>query len=177
MLGTSIYQKLLGADFERLGPILQHVHGSARQVHAQGRITVTHGKGMAVRWTNRLMGVPAAGELVDLRLEILRVAEQETWIRKFEGKPLVTRQWAENGLFIEAIGPTKMAMRLRVASGTLHFDPVYSKFLGIKIPNALSVSVLASAQETESGWSIMVETRSTLLGLLFRYDGKIALTP
>jgi hypothetical protein len=171
----SIYQQLLGSEFENLGPILRLVHGSDAQVNASGQVSVVYGRGGIVRLLNRLMKVPPAHPSVHLRLEIQRNSERETWIRDFGGKPLVTEQWAEGGLFIEAVGGVKMAMRLRVADGFLHFDPVHTKAMGIKVPKWMQISVIAHVRERENGWEIFVETRSAILGLLFQYSGFIAL--
>jgi hypothetical protein len=171
----SIYQQLLGADFQKLGPILQRVHGPETRVLAIGKVSVVYGRGWIVLLLNKLMKVPPANPGVQLRLEIQRNADSETWIRDFGGKPLITQQWAEDELFIEAVGGVKMAMRLRVAEGFLHFDPVHTKAMGIKVPKWMQISVAANVRERENGWEIFVETRSALLGLLFQYSGFIAL--
>ena len=173
----SIYQKLLGADFEQLSPALQVVHGRATPVHARGQVSVTYGRGPLVRLCNRMMQVPPASENVMLKLEIQRTAAQETWIRDFGGKPLVTQQWAENGLFIEAVGGVEMAMRLRVSDGLLSFEPVFTRFKGMKIPRFIGITVYAEVRDHAGGWQILVETRSSVLGLLFRYTGLIKLEP
>jgi hypothetical protein len=158
-----------------LEPALQHVHGPAPTVHATGTVAVTYGKGPLVYLLNRLMDVPRASTATPLRLEIQRSPTRETWIRDFAGKPLRTTQWVENGLFIEAVGRTEMAMRLHFTNGILRFDPVFARFMGIKIPSWIAVSVRAEAQAQAHGWKILVETKSSLLGLLFRYDGMIYL--
>ena len=45
----SIYQQLLGSEFENLGPILRLVHGSDSLVKARGQVSVVYGKGGIVR--------------------------------------------------------------------------------------------------------------------------------
>ncbi len=167
--------QLLGADFALLEPTLQFVHGPAPSVHASGTVAVTYGKGPIVQVLNRLMDVPRVSAATPLRLEIQRSPTRETWIRDFAGKPLRTSQWAENGLFIEAVGHTEMAMRLHFAGGILRFDPVFTRFRGIKIPSWIAVSVRAEVRAQDGGWKILVETKSSILGLLFRYDGMIYL--
>jgi hypothetical protein len=174
----SIYRDLLGADFDRLGPVLQHVHGPAPLVRATGIVEVKHGQGWLVRFANRMMAVPPAQEKANLRLEVRKNSEHETWIRDFGGKkPLVTEQWAENGLFIEAVGKIKMGMRLSFSNGILRFEPVFTKMFGIPIPKFLGVHVYAEVREQENGWTVLVETSSGMLGLLFRYSGMIVLQP
>jgi hypothetical protein len=177
MEATSIYQELLGADFERLGPILRYVHGPAASVHAHGSVDVTHGKGLAVRLLNRMMAVPKAGTGIALRLEVVRSAKREAWIRTFDKKVLRTEQWAEDGLFIEAVGAIQMAMRLRIDAGKLCFEPVFTRCLGIRVPRWVRVTVRAEVEELADGWRVLVETSSSMLGLLFRYNGIIALQP
>lgn len=171
----SIYQKLLGADFERLGPILRRVHGVESGLRAAGRVTVTHGSGRLVGLLNRLMHVPPAGEGVPLRLLIERTPERERWVRDFEGKPLVTQQWAADGLFVEAVGAIHMAMRLVLHGDILCFEPVRTTCWGILVPRWVRVNVRAEVKEMAHGWQILVETNSGLLGLMFRYEGLIAL--
>jgi hypothetical protein len=175
MAATSIYMQLLGQDFALLEPTLQLVHGPAPRVHASGVVAVTYGTGPIVRLLNRIMDVPRASAATPLRLAIQRSPTRETWIRDFAGKPLRTTQWADNGLFIEAVGRTEMAMRLHIADGILRFDPVFTRFMGIKIPSWIAVSVRAEVMAQAQGWKILVETKSPILGLLFRYDGMIYL--
>jgi Domain of unknown function (DUF4166) len=173
---TSIYQRLLGADFERLGPILRRVHGPESEISAAGRVTVTHGRSRIVRLLNRLMHVPPAGVGVPLRLTIERSQERERWVRDFGGKPLVTEQWAREGLFVEGVGRIHMAMRLVVRDGILYFEPVRTTCFGITVPRWLRVNVRAEVEEQQAGWRILVETNSGIWGLMFRYEGLIALT-
>ena len=165
--------ELLGADFDRLGPLLQIAHGPDASVHARGQVAVTHGQGRLVRILNRLNGVPAAGPNVPLKLEIQRTSTDEVWIRDFGNQRLTTRQWAQNGLFVEAAGPVRLEMRLRLEDDYLLFEPVNARFLGIKMPARVGVSVFAKVREMGNGWEVFVETRSAILGLLFRYEGHI----
>lgn len=172
---TSIYQRLLGADFNLLGPILQRVHGPHAGLRAHGHVTVTHGPGRVVRWLNRLMHVPPAGVGVPLRLSIERDEKRERWVRDFGGKPLITTQWDSNGLFIEAVGPIQMVMRLAIRNQMLCFDPVRTTCWGIPVPRWISLNVRAEVMEQSGGWQILVETNSQTLGLMFRYEGLIEL--
>jgi hypothetical protein len=43
------------------------------------------------------------------------------------------------------------------------------------VPGWLRVKVRAEVHERGEGWHILVETNSGLLGLMFRYEGLIAL--
>lgn len=174
---TSIYEQLLGPDFARLGAPLQHVHGPAALVRAHGRVTVTHGRGWMARLSNWLTRVPKAGPDQPLTLEVQRRADGETWVRHFGPTELVTEQWAQDGLFYEAAGPVKMAMRLRVVDGALYFDPVKTKFMGLPLPGWAGPAVSAIATPTGTGWRVWVETKSRLMGLMFRYEGEIVPEP
>jgi hypothetical protein len=177
MLQPSIYQELLGPAYGQLGPFLQQVHGQEQQVRARGVVTVVHGKGILVRFSNWMANVPPAKENTHLKLEIQRSGNRETWIRNFEGKMLATDQWAEDGLFIETSGPFKLGMRLRFEEGILRFESVYTKFLGVKVPRKMGVNVLAQVREHAQGWDVSVETRTAMMGLLFSYKGTMELEP
>jgi hypothetical protein len=176
MTSGSIYQELLGPAYTQLGPVLQHVHGPAPLVQARGVVTVEHGKGLLVRLANKMAKVPPAKENVSMTLVIHRTADRETWTRDFEGKILVTEQWAEKGLFMESAGGIKMGMRLHWEAGILRFESVYTKVAGIRLPKAMGVQVHAQVEEAGKGWNVVVETRSAMLGLLFRYSGRIEVT-
>lgn len=171
----SIYQQLLGLEFALLAPVLQHVHGPIPHVQARGAVTVTHGRGWMVKLLNRLSQVPPPASEVPLRLEIRRQADRETWIRHFGEKKLVTEQWIEGDHFMEKSGKVVLAMRLRMDGRCLYFHPVHARVVGIKVPRWMGITVHACVEGLEDGWKVSVETRSGLLGLMFRYAGKIEL--
>ena len=108
MLG--LYPALAGADWDELPAAVRALHGG-RGVRARGRFQVRWSAHAPVRWLARLTGLPRPGESVGLELQIVPEAGMETWRRVFEGRPFVTRQWAEGPLLVERFGRPRAALR------------------------------------------------------------------
>src|SRR5688572_18599355 len=105
----TLYQRLLGARFADLHPLLRRFH-SARRGLATGRFRVAHGGGL-LAWLLRL---PPAGTDIPLRLGITPRPGGECWRRSFAGVPLLTRQFQRGRLLREQAGPFEFGLAVTV---------------------------------------------------------------
>ncbi len=177
---TTLYESLLGASLAELPASLRHFHRDPQGGRARGTLRVLRGRNLLARLVGWGMGVPpeSPGACVDLRVEVRDGVER--WLRTFGGYPMVTRQWAEGAHLVEAVGPTRMVFRLRVEAGTMRFEPLRVRLLGLTLPRWLSPTVTASAGPPGEGdaataWALCVEVVAPFVGRIVRYEGTMAL--
>src|SRR5688572_655138 len=118
-MSESVYQKILGKEFDHLGPNLQLAHRTMGTFKARGLINVKWGKGWVIRMANKMSGLPPAGDHQELQLEVLRNPRSETWNRKFKNDILSTTQFEKNGLLVEKDGSISMIFKLKIENGHL----------------------------------------------------------
>jgi hypothetical protein len=109
--------------------------------------------------------------------------ESETWLRLFDGKPLVTvqREWG-SGLLAERFGPLEFRFQLNFADHSIHYRQVGVSlrlalpfFPEISLPRWASpqVSACETTGASEMETHILVEVSAPFAGLLFSYEGKL----
>lgn len=146
MSSQTLYQRLLGEDFQKLPPILQCFHSQPQGAKASGRVNVKHASSSSSRslyypaaMAGTLLGLlPPQGEDIPLRLEVVpeQQGQRELWIRHFGNKEdrqqrrrryccLRTLQWTEDGTFlVEQAGPLLFVFRVSADEKgmTFHFQ-------------------------------------------------------
>jgi Domain of unknown function (DUF4166) len=70
---SKLYQKLLDASWPDLDVALRRLHDSVETVRAVGGFRVRRGGNRLARTMAQLARLPAAGEAVDVRLQVLRI--------------------------------------------------------------------------------------------------------
>jgi hypothetical protein len=173
-MNASIYQKILGKDFDRLGPNLQLGHRSFLVI-AKGIIDVEWGKGFFVHLINRSNGLPPEGIGQALELEVIRRKDMETWNRKFTSNTFTTVQFEKKGLLVEKDGPVSIGFKLTVEQDSICYKQVYMKYMGFPIPGFFSLKSKAKATEEENGWRVEVEVRAPVVGLILKYKALVKL--
>jgi hypothetical protein len=126
----------------------------------------------------RLARLPAAGEAVDVRLQVAAQEEGEEWRRTFAGRPLVSIQCDRGaGLLVERLGTVEMLLRLEVVGGALSYQTVTAAlrlgFLRVPLPYRLSPYVTAweKAVGDTNQIHVSVDVTLPLMGRLIAYDG------
>src|SRR5262249_24081788 len=126
----------------------------------------------------RLARLPAAGEAVDVRLQVTAQEEGEEGRRTFAGRPLVSMQYDRGaGLLVERLGTMEMLLRLEVVGGAFRYQTVSAALrlgsLRIRLPYRLSPYVTAweKAVGDTNQIHVSVDVTLPLLGRLVGYDG------
>jgi len=143
---------------------------------------VSQGSNGLARTLARLARLPAAGNAVDVRLQVTAQEEGEEWRRTFAGRPLVSMQFNRpdgrlNGVMVERMGIVEMRLRLEVVGGALNYQTVSAALrlgsLRIPLPRWLSPYVMARERAVGDMNQIHVSVEVTfpLLGRLIAYDG------
>jgi hypothetical protein len=175
---SRLYQKLLGASWPDLDVALRRLHDSGETVRAVGVFRVRDGSNRLARALARLGRLPAAGEAVDVRLQVTARESAEEWRRTFAGRPLVSAQSNRGaGLLVERMGIVEMRFRLEAVGGALNYQTVSVALrlgpLRIPLPCWLSPYVAAweKAVDDTNQIHVSVDVTLPLLGRLIAYDG------
>lgn len=144
---AALYENLLGDDYGRLAPLLQRFHREPGLLW-QGEATVRHSPHGLLRTLLRLSPMPAAG-LQACTVSLEAVGEGERWRRRFDERPMVSRQSLRQGRLQERVGPVRTQLRSEVVDGALHQHAERSYFLGLPLPRFLSMQI--DAREWQDG--------------------------
>lgn len=170
-MAKSLYRRILGDQFDALPPALRRFHDEPNGGKATAVFRVERGRGWLRNFVASVMRLPKASANAPVTLQVNVEGDRERWIRHIDGQRVETRQWADQGLLIEAFGPSTFSCALRVDGERLIYDFKRAWFLGIPMPKPLAPSVVSSTVGTEGGWHVSVRISAPLLGELVCYEG------
>ncbi|MFM9843826.1 MAG: DUF4166 domain-containing protein [Dongiaceae bacterium] len=170
-----LYRRLLGDAWTSLPKPLQVMHGFSDRLAAEGIATIERGHGLLARAVAALIGFPAAGHDVPVRVEFARRREKEIWRRTFAGRSFTSIQAAGTGrsdkLIVERFGPFAVGLAAVVDEDRLRLVPRRWNFLGLPLPSSL-LPLGESYEFAEDGrFRFHVEIGHKLTGLIVRYRG------
>ncbi|MBN9088490.1 MAG: DUF4166 domain-containing protein [Reyranella sp.] len=170
--GPPLYGQVLGASWGALPAAVRAMHDGA--THAVGSAQVERGTGWLSRLVGALIGFPASGKDVPLRVDFAQADDGETWTRTFDGRSFSSRQYLGSGrwerLLCERFGPLTFAMALVPEDGRMHLVLRGWTVLGVPMPMWLCPRS-ASYEEGDDRFRFHVEISHPLTGLIVRYRG------
>jgi hypothetical protein len=143
-----IYRALLEDDFEKLPRALRVFHSAPGNRCATGMATVRH-ENAFLAW---VVGFPAAGEQIPLRLDVSATEDEETWTRWFGGAMRRSTQRMAGNLLMESAGPVRIGFRIRASESGMQFELRRARLWGIPIP----LRIEAVARGGETSWEVEV---------------------
>ena len=176
----ALYPRLFGVTWSEIDTALQRMHCNGEPVRAAGLFRISHGTSIWAKLLLLFLRLPPPTAAAQVELVARPDGESETWLRVFDGKPVVTFQReAPAGLLAEDFGVLEFQFRLRFADHTIHYEQVgvllRLPFSKVPLPTWTSphVSAWETAGESDMDTRISVEVSVPVAGLLFSYDGKI----
>jgi hypothetical protein len=178
-----LYPRLFGVAWSEVDTSLQRMHCNCEPVHAAGVFRISHGTTLGAKLFLWLLRLPPPNTAAQVELIVRPVGESETWLRLFDGKPVITVQRESgSGLLAERFGPLEFRFRLSFADHTIHYRQVgvilhlaLPFFSEIPLPRWASphVSARETAGASESETRVQVEVSAPFAGLLFSYEGTL----
>jgi uncharacterized protein DUF4166 len=175
-----LYERLLGADWQRLDGAIRRMHSPGLGLHATGVFKVVHGRHRAARLLAKLLRLPVEAEKADVRLHVKPSGPAELWIRTFERRCIVTRQSGGTlGILRENTGWLELQFRLMVERGSLVYRQSRAGLrIGwwfVPLPGWISPTVEASEKTGDRPNAVYVSVTFRLPGgvLLMSYSGRI----
>jgi len=170
----SLYQKILGTQFDKLPNVFQKMHGTLKPSFAKGDVLVEYGTHFLAKLCTPFMPIPPKGNY-PLLLEIHRDGAGEKWIRKFPASSMSSIQYLKNNRFYEQFGWSRFVFDLDVKAEQLIFN-CKQQYVGIfPIPRFMMLKphAVATAIQLET-WELVVQI--TFLGILLaQYKGEMHL--
>lgn len=175
---SSVYQRLLGADYQRLPVEQARFHALHGKYTFQGEAKVSCGKHPLAKLVALIMGLPRRDALVPLMFTMQADSRSEqpweVWSRLFGRQRMTSRLRERDGWLVENLGAMVLYSRLSVEDGCLKMDVVRAKLFGW-IPMPLWAMPRVLADETGSDGQIVfhIQVVWAWIGLLVAYQGFI----
>lgn len=173
VVSASLYQRVLGDEFQRLPEVLRRFHGSPYGGSLEGRFRVERGAGRLRGMFAEFAELPPAGENVPLRVDVRVHGEEEHWTRSFGATRLETRQHAAGQRLVEVHPPWKLRIRLGATAAGMRLDHERCYWHSIPLPRAVSPRVETKVEAREQGWFVDVTVGLPVLGTICRYSGEV----
>ncbi len=171
----SVYEKVMGEAFARLAPPLQDFHRRKSSFTIRGKAEIMRGKSLASRLVGKLFGFPAAGENVDVIVNIDVAPRGEIWARTFGQSKFSSRQSLGRGrhvgLVVESFGPLNFAMAIVEDGGKLRLKLRGWNCLGLPLPNWLMPASTAFEHGADGHFNFDVDIGLPMVGRIVRYAG------
>lgn len=172
---ASLFQRVLGNTFGQLAPAVQRGHQPGLALLLSGQASVRRGSGLLARALCGLVGFPAAGDAVSVRVHMQVEDTGERWERCFGTQRFERRlslgQGAQQGLLVEQFGPLRFHIALAVVDGALQWTVRSGALWIIPLPALLLPS--GDSREYASGgrFHFDVEVAHPLAGRIVQYRG------
>jgi hypothetical protein len=179
----ALYTRLLGTAWSEIDTALRRMHCNGGPVRAAGVFRISHGTSLWAKFLLLFLRLPPPTSAAQVELVIRPEGQSETWLRVFDGKPVVTIQReAAHGLLAERFGALEFQFRVRFAGHTIHYEQV-GVILCLALPLLARVPLPSWASPHVSAWEtvgesevetcVSVEVSAPLAGLLFSYECKM----
>jgi hypothetical protein len=172
----SLYQQLLGAEFDKLDAAVRRLHLLQGHYRLCGHCSISGAEHFLGRVLARLLCLPLCADEAEFSFELLVDAGGETWTRHFPGKTMQTRlQRHSSTVLVERMGSVRPKFGLGVDEGSLSMRLLGMNVLGLAWPKRW----LPAIRTRESGdgdlYRFEVDARLGRLGLLVAYAGTLDL--
>jgi hypothetical protein len=125
-----IYPHLLKEDFGKLPPVLREFHAAMGERRAIGKVAIRNQR----PWLARLVGFPAEGTDIALRLHVAAAEDKEVWTRWFGDSVRRSVQWASCDLLVEKAGPVRIDFHVSADATGIRFESRSASLWGIPLP-------------------------------------------
>ena len=173
----ALYRRVLGADLERLAPLVRSLHDRVGTHEWSGRSDVARGTTFVARILCAVMRLPPPGADQTLTVTFETDAGGETWIRRFGAHAFRSRQVERGGRIAERIGGITFLFDPVVEGADLRLRLVEQRVLGVPVPGPLMPQIVTRESEAGGRYHFEVEARLPLVGLLVAYRGWLTERP
>ncbi len=177
-LPASLYQRVMGPDFERLAPSVARFHRLAGVQKLQGQVQVEAPASLPARVLAWALGAPQRAGQGAIRFELDAAPGAEVWTRIFPTQTMRSTLREAPGFVVEHLGAARLAFVLSaVDGGRLEMRLHRMSFLGIPCPRWLQPAIVA--RERGQGDALHFHVQATLpwVGQVVGYRGHLHVPP
>src|SRR5579859_8140474 len=154
MKGPTLYQRLLGDDFDRLPETLRQFHGDPLGALGKGRFKVERPYSKTLQHLADQYLLPREADSVPVELSVQPDGERERWIRNIGQALLETTQWQEGDELVEEVALSRLRFKVEADENGMTYTQVGRT--GLPMPRAILPHVEASVKGTENGFFVKV---------------------
>lgn len=119
------------------------------------------------------VGLPAAGEAVEMIVDGEHRPDCVLWNRSFDGRQFRSCFALDNGDLTESVGPFRLHLALVVEDERLHYRLKRVSVFGLSWPRGLAPSLEAWEGAAGERYDFAVEVGLPIIGRLVRYEGRL----
>jgi hypothetical protein len=177
----SLYAQVLGRDFDRLPPPVQHLHNFLASDRASGRGSVTRGTSLIARLAAKMGGFPAATADTQVQVRFKVTPKGEIWTRDFGGETfhshLSSYKSGGRTVLTERFGSLSFDFDLKSDDNGLEMRLSGWRCLGFPLPKVLLPRVAASERAENDRFLFDVRIALPWGPLIIHYRGWLAPDP
>lgn len=177
MSGLSLYERVLGADYDRLPAAVQRFHRLSGHTVHHGWVETRAPESMAAKCLAICLGAPRTASSGPLRFELDAGPETETWTRYFPTRTMTSRMRLVGGQVEERLGAAAVTFSLEAAEGKLSMTLARMRFFGVPCPRWLLPKVIAEESGTGEQLHFHVTAALPVVGSVADYRGHLAVAP
>ena len=166
-----LYRQVLGADFDRLAPMVRTFHGRQGRAVYSGKTEVQGPQTVGAKLLALLLGTPRQSGKGPIRVELLATPQEEHWTHIFFGSTMASTLSVIDGKLVEHLGAAKLCFTLAAEDGNLRMGLAGMSFLGIPCPRWLMPRIVAEESEQLGRFCFNVEAHVPLVGRVVSYRG------
>jgi hypothetical protein len=174
-MNASMYQRVMGGEFDKLAPAVQRFHRLAGTHELHGEVEIGAPAGVLPRLMALCMGMPRTATTGPIRFVLEAGAERETWTRHFPGRTMTSTLRYSDGHVVEELGPARLTFTLLQEQGALQMRLDRMTFLRIPCPRWLMPRVVARETDQQGRFHFHIEADVPFIGPVGRYNGFLKL--
>ncbi len=173
---TSPFQRLLGADFERLPAPVRDLHSLGESVKTAGLADITAAANPAASLLCWFAGLPQPGRDVPVTVAFHPDGRgREQWDRRFAARRYASTMAAgtggDAGLLVEHFGPFRLYFRLTPGEDALAWSLLRWGFLALPLPRRTTPSIECLESGDGSRFVFDIGVAFPIIGHVMHYRG------
>lgn len=170
MTAQPLFARIMGADFDRLAPVLRRLHAATGVVIATGRAEVVRGTNPVARLAALLFRFPSAGSHA-LRMTFIVDQHRERWTRDFSGDRFASELSQSGRQLVERFGAFRFMFNLVVEDAALALRMTGWSAIGVPLPMVLAPCSTAREWQDDDRFCFDIALALPMFGDIVRYSG------
>jgi len=169
----SLYQQILGNNYDKLSPNLKEFHQAKLPIKAQGKFKIERGKTFINNLIANIADLPKASESETVELSVKQIGNTEIWSRKIGDKMVESIQWKSEKFLVEKFGLVHLYLLTSVENNNLHITDCYASIFGIPFPPFFTPKVIAFGKDSDIGMYVDIDIKIYPFGRIIHYFGVV----
>lgn len=169
----SLYEQVLGADYERLPSAVQRFHRLNGHTVLHGWVEIGAPESTLARCLAICLGAPTCASSGPLCFELDSGRDTETWTRHFPSQSMTSRMRRVACQLEERLGAATLRFKLTVQDGKLSMELKKMRFFGVPCPGWLMPQIVAEETGTDTRLHFHVTATLPLAGAVAHYRGHL----